>query len=138
MPSQPATEIYLNLPVADLDRAQTFYRALGFEIDERFTDENASMVRISDTIYLMLLVKPFFQRFTDAAIADTAATVGGIYCISVPDRAAVDELQRTALAAGAGPSKADLEDGPMYSKSFRDLDGHHWEILAAQSPEPGA
>jgi hypothetical protein len=40
---------------------------------------------------------------------------------------AVDELARTALAAGATSAMPPIDMGFMYSRSFYDLDGHHWE-----------
>ena len=123
------TEIYLNLPVDDLDRSRTFYRALGFQIDDQSSDETVVMCKASDTINVMLLTKPFFQRFTAAEIADTATHAGVIVSLRLPTREAVDELQAKALAAGGGPSKGDLQEGGLYARSFRDPDGNHWEAM---------
>jgi predicted lactoylglutathione lyase len=35
--------IFVNLPVADLDRSVAFYKAIGAEQNLQFTDETASM-----------------------------------------------------------------------------------------------
>ena len=57
-------QIFINLPVHDLAKAKAFYTALGHSINPKFSDDNAACVVISDTIYVMLLVNPFFQGFT--------------------------------------------------------------------------
>lgn len=35
------TQIFVNLPVKDLERSKKFFGALGYSFDQRFTDENA-------------------------------------------------------------------------------------------------
>ena len=40
--------IFVNLPVADLRRAMAFFGELGFAFDERFTDESAACMVVSD------------------------------------------------------------------------------------------
>jgi predicted lactoylglutathione lyase len=58
-----ATQIFLNLPVKDLDRSVAFFTKLGYTFNPQFTDEKATCMIISDTIYVMLLTVPFFQTF---------------------------------------------------------------------------
>ena len=123
------TMIFVNLPVNDLDKSKEFFTKLGFTINQQFTDENASSIVISDTIYLMLLVKPFFGTFTDKEIADASATTETIIALSADSRADVDTLVDNAIAAGAGPSKEPMDQGFMYSRSFADLDGHLFEVM---------
>lgn len=121
--------IFVNLPVNDLDKSKEFFTKLGYTINEQFTDENASSIVISDTIYLMLLVKPFFSTFTTKEIADASATTEAIIALSVDNRADVDILVDKAIAAGAGPSKEPMDQGFMYNRSFADLDGHLFEVF---------
>ena len=68
-------QIFINLPVHDLAKAKAFYTALGYSINPKFSDDNAACVVISDAIYVMLLVNPFFQGFTPKAICDTATHI---------------------------------------------------------------
>lgn len=51
--------IFVNLPVADLDRSKAFYKALGFVVEPNFTNEQAACMVLSDAIYLMLLRHDF-------------------------------------------------------------------------------
>ncbi|WP_407934907.1 VOC family protein, partial [Flavobacterium lindanitolerans] len=51
-----ATQIFVNLPVKNLNRSIEFFRKLGYTFNPQFTDENATCMIISDTIFVMLVV----------------------------------------------------------------------------------
>ena len=55
------TNIFVNLPVKDLNKTVEFFTKLGFAFNPQFTDENATCMIIGDDIFVMLLVflKPF-------------------------------------------------------------------------------
>lgn len=55
-----ATQIFVNLPVKDLDKSVAFFTKLGYAFNPQFTNEKATCMIISDTIYVMLLTVPFF------------------------------------------------------------------------------
>ena len=57
-----ATQIFVNLPVKDLNRSVDFFTKLGYTFNPQFTDEKASCMIISDTIYVMLLTEPFSRH----------------------------------------------------------------------------
>lgn len=58
------TQIFVNLPVKDLNRTVEFFSKLGFRFDPKFTDENATCLIVGENIFVMLLVEKFFQSFT--------------------------------------------------------------------------
>lgn len=124
-----ANQIFVNLPVADLDASKAFFEAIGYTINPQFTDENASCVVLSDTIYLMILTHDFYKTFTTKAIADARTTSEVQNAIGVDSREAVDAVLERALAAGATEPKPAQDYGFMYSRGFEDLDGHHWDYL---------
>jgi uncharacterized protein len=123
------TNIFLNLPVKSLDTSVKFFEALGYTFNKQFTDENATCLVISENIYAMLLVEPFFQTFTNKQIADTSRQTEVLIALSVDSRADVDTLVDKALAAGGTYANDPQDQGFMYSRSFQDPDGHTWEIL---------
>jgi predicted lactoylglutathione lyase len=123
------TMIFVNLPVKDLARSREFYGKLGYSFNDQFSDENAICVVISDTIFLMLLVEPFFKTFTKKEIANASGVTEAILALSTDSREAVDELVDKALAAGGAPSNDPDDQGFMYSRSFQDPDGHLWEVI---------
>ncbi|GAA1825757.1 VOC family protein [Planosporangium flavigriseum] len=124
-----STAIFVNLPVKDLGKSMDFFTRLGFSFNRQFTDENAACLVISDTIYAMLLVEPFFQTFTKKEIADATKSTEAILCLGVESRQRVDELADRALAAGGLPANEAMDQGFMYGRSFQDLDGHLWEVM---------
>ena len=123
------TMIFVNLPVKDLERSKEFYAKLGYATNPQFSDENATNVIISDTIWLMLLTEPFFRTFTNKDVVDGTAATEAIIGLSADSREAVDALADKAVAAGAGPSKEPADVVFMYSRSFADPDGHLFEII---------
>lgn len=123
------TQIYVNLPIKNMERSKAFFSALGYSFNPQFTnDQGACMVVQEDSIYVMLLVESFFQTFTKKAIADANKTTEVLLCLSCDSRAAVDELVRKALAAGGKAPNAPQDHGFMYAHGFEDLDGHLWEL----------
>jgi predicted lactoylglutathione lyase len=123
------TQIFVNLPVKDLEKSKAFYAALGYTFNPQFTDQNAACVVISDTIYAMLLVEPFFRTFTKKEVADANHTVEAIIALSLESRGRVDEIVERGIAAGAVEPRERQDHGWMYGRSLHDPDGHLWEFF---------
>ncbi|QXV66885.1 VOC family protein [Mucilaginibacter sp. 21P] len=124
-----ATQIFLNLPVNDLNKSIEFFGKLGYTFNPKFTDEKATCMIISDTIYVMLLTRTFFQTFTEKRIIDAHKEVECSICISLESKEAVDEMVAKAEAAGGKIPNPATDYGFMYQHSVADLDGHHWEFM---------
>jgi predicted lactoylglutathione lyase len=133
-----ATQIYVNLPVKNLDKAVEFFTALGFSFNPDFTDENATCMIINDDAYVMLLVEGFFKTFTSKDIVDSAGSTEAIMAFSVDSREGVDDMYRKAIDAGGKESQPVQDYGFMYSHSFQDLDGHLWEVMWMDPAGPPA
>ncbi|MFS0821789.1 VOC family protein [Bacillus sp. 1P02SD] len=121
--------IFVNLPVKNLEKTMEFFSKLGFEFDPKYTNESATCMVIGQNMYAMLLVEEFFQSFTKKDIPDTAKSSEAIIALSVESREEADKLAEKALAAGAKPTNEPQDHGFMYSRSFADLDGHLWEVF---------
>ena len=123
------SQIFLNLPVADLPKSREFFKSLGYTFNEQFCDDTAACVVISEHIYVMLLTHAKFREFTPRSICDTAKASEVLICLSCDSREEVETLVRKAVAAG-GSTYADPKDyGFMFQHSFHDLDGHSWELV---------
>jgi predicted lactoylglutathione lyase len=122
-------QIFVNLPIADMQRSKAFFTALGFSFNPQFTNEQGACMVIADDIYAMLLVKPFFQTFIDTDIADATRTTEVLTCLSCASREEVDELVRKAVAAGGKAHRQPQDHGFMYGHGFVDPDGHVWELV---------
>jgi predicted lactoylglutathione lyase len=129
----PMRMIFVNLPVKDLEASKRFFGELGFEFDPQFTDEAAACMVIDQNIYATLLTEDRFRDFIDGEIADPDTTEV-LVALSAEGREEVDSLVEKALAAGGRPWKDTLEQGPMYERSFRDPDGHVWEVIYMEQP----
>ena len=125
-----AMQTFVNLPVKDIAKATEFFTKLGFSFDEQFTDENATRMVVSDDTSVMLVVEPFFKTFIGAQeITDTSRAREVIVGLSTESRDQVDELADKALAAGAQALGEPDDQGFMYMRGFRDLDGHQWSFI---------
>ncbi|MEU2597712.1 VOC family protein [Streptomyces hirsutus] len=121
--------IFVNLAANDLDASKKFFTALGYELGERFSDENTASVVIGDTVVVMLHTKQRYAEFTKKEIADSTRTSEVLLALSSESREKVDELVERALAAGGSVSGETQDQGFMYGRAFDDLDGHTWEVV---------
>jgi uncharacterized protein len=120
--------LFLNLPVADLPASRAFFARLGFGFNEKFCDEGAACMVVSEQGYVMLLQRDRFAEFVTKPLSNADETTGLTVCVTAESRDEVDSLADTASSAGAGDAKGPQDYGFMYQRSFYDLDGHLWEI----------
>ena len=122
--------IFVNLPVADLQKSRAFVEALGAVNEPKFTDETAACMRFSDSIFVMILTHEKFSQFTPRPIADAKAGSEILLCLSADSRESVDTTVEQAVTAGGTSDPAPKQDyGVMYGRSVADPDGHIWEIM---------
>lgn len=124
-----AKKIFINLPVGDLQKATTFYTAIGFTNNPQFTDETAACMVLTDEIYIMLLTHPKFKEFTKKEIGNAFTTASVINSLSVDNVDEVNAMADKALSAGGKETNEPKDYGFMQQRSFEDLDGHLWEVL---------
>ena len=122
--------IFVNLPVTDLAKSTAFYEAIGAAKNPAFSDDTASCMVFSDTIFAMLLTHDKYREFTTKKIADAREVSEVLICISADSRDDVDALVKRAGDAGGKLDPTPTQDfGIMYGRSFEDPDGHIWEVM---------
>ncbi len=124
-----ASKIFVNLPVKNLDESVKFFSKLGFNFNPQFTNENATCMIVSDSIFVMLLVEKRFRDFTSKEIADAKKTTEVLIALDAENRSEVDKMIEKAVGAGGKIYREPEDYGWMYGHSFEDLDGHQWEIV---------
>jgi len=124
-----AAQIFVNLPVKDLNKSIEFFTSLGYSFNPQFTDEKATCMIVGDNIFVMLLVDSFFKTFVPNEVADASKSTESIICLSSESRVKVDEMVRKAVDAGGKIYKEPQDHGFMYGHGYQDLDGHLWEIM---------
>lgn len=122
-------QLFVNLPVKDLDKSVSFFTKIGFTFNPQFTDENATCMVISEAIQVMLLTEKFFSTFGDKKISNAKAETEVICALSVDSRDEVNDLVAKAIDAGGREYKQLQDHGWMYTRCFEDLDGHQWEVF---------
>lgn len=129
--------IFVNLPTADLAKADAFYESLGFAKNPDFSDENATSWIIAENILVMVLREGFFASFL--VNGDKPGLGSGtretLNALSADTREGVDDFVARAEAGGGKVYRPADEPFPgMYQAAVQDPDGHVWEI-AWMSPE---
>ncbi|MET0987000.1 MAG: VOC family protein [Steroidobacteraceae bacterium] len=124
-----AQQLFVNLPVKNLQRSIAFFTELGYSFNAQFTDENATCMIIGENLFAMLLVEDYFKTFIKKPVADARRSAEMILALSVESRAAVDDLVKKAVAAGAATPVEPKDYGFMYQHGYEDLDGHLWEVF---------
>jgi uncharacterized protein len=130
MTSKNARMLFINLPVKDLKRSVDFFTKLGFEFNPQAADEASSYMVISDQAFVMLMVESRYRQMVEGA-GSAPSHVG----LVTKSRAEVDHLVNAAVASGGSHAQPAQDHGFMYSWSFKDPDGYHWELV---SMEPAA
>jgi catechol 2,3-dioxygenase-like lactoylglutathione lyase family enzyme len=103
-------KLFVNIPVADLQRSITFFEALGFRFNPQFTDATATCMLVGTDAYVMLLTRERFATFSRRPTGDPRAATGALFAFSVDSRAeggrdgrAGGRRRRLARARRAGP-----------------------------------
>jgi predicted lactoylglutathione lyase len=121
--------LFINMPVADVQRSKDFFSALGFEFNPQFTDDSTACLILTSEVSAMLSVPEKFQMFLqDKQIAPkgTNEAIFSFACKSAEDVRAISEK---AFAAGARKVSEFEDHGFMVSWGFEDLDGHLWDLF---------
>lgn len=127
--------LFLNLPVRDLAASRRFFARLGFRFHPRYSDDLAACMIVSRSARVVLLTQPFFAAFAARPACDPRACAEAGLALVCRSRAEVQALFAEALRAGATPVGEPLDQGLTYTSSFRDLDGHPWQ-LRWTDPDP--
>ena len=123
------TAMFVNLPVSDLERATAFYTATGFTLNPQMSDHNASCMVVEEGhSYFMLLLREYFQTFTERPLADPATTALTATAIFFESREAVDAAVDAGLSAGGSEAQPAADYGFMYQRQLTDPDGHVLEF----------
>ncbi len=122
-------QIFINLPVTDLEKSMNFYLQLGFTMNPLFTDEDQKCMIWCDQIYVMLQSKDFFGAYLKKPIVDLKKYQSASFTLPVESREKVNELIEHGIKAGGIEPVPMLDEGFMLLRSIEDLDGYTWGII---------
>ena len=107
----------------------TFYEALGFKINPKFSDDSGKCMVWSDNIFLMILSHQKFSSFTKKTIADTTTSIAALLSLSMDSIDEVNQVVESGLRAGGIEPNEMRNYGFMVQRTIEDFDGHTWEIF---------
>ena len=125
-------QIWINLPVKNLNKSKTFFTQIGFTFNEGAgnTENSACMMIGAKQVVVMLFIETMFKGFINHTITDTQASNEVLFSIDAESREEVDAMAIKIVDAGGELySKPAENQGWMYGCGFKDLDGHRWNIL---------
>lgn len=122
-------QVFINLPVKNLQKSMNFYTALGFTNNPQFSDDAGKCMVWSDTIFVMILSHEKFKSFVTKPIADTKSALAGLYSLSVSSTDEMNAIVSNGLKAGGTEPHEARDYGFMQQRTIEDPDGHSWEIF---------
>ena len=122
-------QLFINLPVRNLDASMHFYTQLGFTINPLFTFDNQKCMVWSDQIYLMLQSYDMFQSGNTKNIADPKENTIATFTLPVANLDQLNAIVDNGLKAGGTEPTPLLDEGFMQVRNIEDLDGHQWGII---------
>ncbi len=122
-------QIFINLPVADVEKSMYFYEKLAFTNYPLFSGENQKCMVWSEQIYVMLQSKEFFTAHNKKTLTDTQNNIAASFTLPVESLSRVNEVIESGLKAGGTEPMPMLDEGFMQVRTIEDLDGHTWGII---------
>jgi predicted lactoylglutathione lyase len=122
-------QIFINLPVQDIEKSMKLYLQLGFTIKPLFTDDNQKCMVWSDQIYIMLQSEKMFRSYLKKEIPNPKKYQAASYTLPVESFDRVNEIVERGLKAGAIESIPMIDEGFMQVRTIEDFDGHTWGII---------
>ena len=123
-------QIYVNLPVKDVQKTREFWTKLGFSTNDEMSNDQSVCIVMNDNTYVMFLTEEFFQTFSERPVPK-GDTTQVLVAISLDTREQVDQMVNTAVANGATQHEEPQDYGWMYHNSFWDINGHGWNVMFA-------
>ena len=120
--------MWMNLPVADLERSRAFFEGIGFEVSANDENDDLVAVRVGTT-QAMLVTRERFARWAGAPASEPGSGAEVLVSFDAASREEVDALAaRVEKAGGTLFDRPGGQDG-MYGMGFLDPDGHRWNAL---------
>ena len=122
-------QLFINLPVKNLEASMNFYTQLGFTINPLFTFDDQKCMVWSDQIYVMLQTLEMFKSGNKKNIADPKENTTATFTLPVESLEQLNEIIENGLKAGGTEPTKTIDEGFMQLRNLEDLDGHNWGII---------
>ncbi len=118
-------QIFINLPVKDVEASMNFYKHLGFTTNPLFTFVDQKCMVWTDQIYVMLQTLQVSKTGERKNIADPKKNRIATFTLPVESLDKVNEIMEKGLKAGGTEPIELIDEGFMQIRNIEDLDGHN-------------
>lgn len=124
-------QVFINLPVENIDRSMEFYTKLGISPNPLFSDGQQKCMVWSESIYVMLRDKKsfFHHSFNKKTIPDTKNNITATFTLPLESLDRLNETIESGLRAGGSEPSPPIDEGFMLVKTLEDFDGHTWGFI---------
>lgn len=122
-------QVFINIPVNDVEKSMQFYLALGFTMNPLFTDEQQKCMVWSDAIYIMLQTRQFANTHLSKQVTDARKFQMPSFTLPVESEEVVDETVEKGLQANGTEPNAAFRAPFMYLRTIEDIDGYTWGVM---------
>ena len=122
-------QIFINLPVKNVEASMDFYTQLGFTVNPLFTFDNQKCMVWTDQIVVMLQTLEMSKKGGSKNIADPKKNRIATFTLPVESPGKVNEMMEKGLKAGGTEPTEPIDEGFMQIRNLEDLDGHMWGIM---------
>jgi predicted lactoylglutathione lyase len=122
-------QIFINIPVNDLEKSMKFYSALGFTVNPLFTDKDQKCMIWSDSIYIMLQSRTFTNAYINKEVIDASKFQMPSFTLPVNSIDQVNEIMESGLNAGGKEPVSAIKENFMFLRSIQDVDGYIFGIM---------
>lgn len=122
-------QLWLNLGVKNTKKSLDFYKHVGFEAKSEFSNEVSETVLFNEATLLMLVKDSFFSEATKRELVNTNTHAEIVIATQVDTREEVDNMVVKAVEAGGTEVGEAFSHDGMYTRIFRDLDGHQFNVF---------
>lgn len=122
-------QIFINLPVKDVDASMNFYKQLGFTVNPLFTFDDQKCMVWTDQIYVMLQTLEMSKTGEKKNIVDPKKNRIATFTLPVESLDKVNKIMEDGLKAGGKEPTELIDEGFMQIRNIEDLDGHNWGVI---------
>jgi hypothetical protein len=122
-------QIFINLPVKDVEASLVFYHELGFTVNPLFTFDDQKCMVWSEHICLMLQTPEKFRSGNLKNIANPKTNTIATFTLPVESIDILNVMMEKGLKAGGAETTPAINEGFMQLRNIEDPDGHNWGII---------
>lgn len=122
-------QIFINLPVENLDKSVNFYLQLGFSIYPLFSFDDQKCMAWGEHILVMLHSKEFPNSDSKKQILEPKQYLPPSFSLPVESLEKVNEIVERGIKGGGKESHPMIHEEFMQARTIEDFDGYSWAII---------